>query len=118
MAEADEAPLMSKQTKQAVLVLANLFMYSVAMFTLPFIAFFGVRHALSEYYHLDTFTVNVWSVVAAVVVVNIIIFVYVYKAYHEKEYDEHGNEIDQHKYDPVPAESSAAEKSTLNLKQD
>lgn len=115
MADTDEGPLIPEHTKRAALVLANLFLYSVAMFTLPFVAFFGMRHVLSEYYPPNSFMVTAWSVIAAVVVVNIIICVYAYKAYHEKEYDEHGNEIDQHSYTPLPAE---AEKSGLNLKQD
>lgn len=115
MADADKGPLLSKNTQQTVLVLANLFMYSVAMFTLPFVAFFGVRHILTEYYPVGTFLVNVWSVVSAVVVVNIIIFVYAYKAYHEKEYDDDGNEVDQHAYPSAP---EPTEKSSLNLKQD
>ncbi|KAF9408837.1 hypothetical protein HW555_011611 [Spodoptera exigua] len=58
----------------------------------------------------NTFLVNVWSVASSVVVVNIIIGAYVYKAYYEKEYDEHGNEIDQHAY-PPPAPT--AEVSTV-----
>lgn len=119
MADAGDAPapLLSKQTKQAVIVLANLFLYSVAMFTLPFIAFFAVRHVLTENYPGETFMVNAWSVASSVVVVNIIIVAYVYKAYHEKEYDEDGNEIDQHAYPPVGSEVTPA-RSNLNLKND
>ncbi|KAF9822325.1 hypothetical protein SFRURICE_017600 [Spodoptera frugiperda] len=44
------------------------------------------------------------------VVVNIIIGAYVYKAYYEKEYDEDGNEIDQHAYPPL--NTAATEAST------
>lgn len=114
MADNSEGPLIPKQTKLAALALANLFLYSVAMFTLPFVAFFGTRHILTDYYPVEPFVRNCWSVVAAVVVVNVIICLYAYKAYHEKEYDDDGNEIDQHSYKP-PIE---AEKSSLNLKQD
>lgn len=105
---------MPGQSKRAAVALAYLFLYSVAMFTLPFVAFFGVRHLLTDYYPVDQFARTVWSVIAAVVSVNIIICCYAYKAYHEKEYDEHGNEIDQHKYTPVPDN----QKSQLNLKED
>lgn len=115
MAEADEGPLIPEQTKRAALVLAQLFLYSVAMFTLPFVAFFGMRHILTEYYPVDSFMVTVWSVVAAVIVVNVIICLYAFKAYHEKEYDDDGNEIDQHTYTPLTTES---ERSSLNLKED
>lgn len=116
MAETDEGPLIPVESKRAALVLANLFLYSVAMFTLPFVAFFGVRHVLTEYYPVNSFVVTAWSVIAAVVVVNTIICTYAYKAYYEKEYDEHGNEIDQHSYEPTP--SAETEKSSLNLKED
>lgn len=113
MAEtSNEGPLIPKETQRAVIALVYLFMYSTAMFTLPFIAFFGVRHILTDYYAVEVFTRTVWSVSAAVVMVNIIILLYAYKGYHEKEYDEHGNEIDQHSYKPV------AEKSSLDLKED
>ncbi|KAJ0180328.1 hypothetical protein K1T71_003732 [Dendrolimus kikuchii] len=116
MADADEGPLIPRQTKMAAYALGKLFLFSIAMFTLPFIAFFGVAHILTEYYPVDKFVVTVWSVIAAVVVVNFIICVYAYQAYHEKEYDEYGNEIDQHSYsDPPPL---TTEKSNLNLKQD
>lgn len=111
----EKEPLISRQSQLAAYALAILFLHSVAMFTLPFVAFFGVRHILSEYYPVDSFMRTVWSVVSAVVVVNVIIFSYAYKAYNEKEYDEHGNEIDQHSYPPTQKE---AERSSLNFKQD
>lgn len=90
------------------------------MFTLPFIAFFGVRHLLTLSYPDNAFLVNVWSVSSSVVVVNIIIGAYVYKAYYEKEYDEDGNEIDQHAYPPLntAAPEASTEKSSLNLKHE
>lgn len=105
----------STMVDRTAAVLGTLFLYSVAMFTLPFAAFFSVSHILSEYYSVNSFTRNVSSVVAAVIIVNCIIFMYAYKAYHEKEYDEEGNEIDQHSYEPLPARG---QKSELNLKQD
>ncbi|CAG9783546.1 unnamed protein product [Diatraea saccharalis] len=117
MAETNEGPLIPEHTRRATLILANLFIYSVAMFTLPFVAFFGVKHILTEYYPVSSFAITAWSVIAAVVVVNTIICVYAYKAYHEKEYDEQGNEIDQHSYEPLPLKETT-EKSGLNLKQD
>lgn len=74
-----------------------------------------MKHILTDYYPVDNFTRTMWSVVSAVVVVNLIIVTYALKAYYEKEYDEDGNEIDQHTYKPAPAE---ADKSSLNIKQD
>lgn len=125
MADTGDARLMSRQSKQIMIVLANLFLYSVAMFTLPFAAFFGVRYITANYTD-NQFTINVWSVAAAVVVVNIIIAAYAYKAYYEKEYDEDGNEIDQHAYPPSPVnpltkprlKEPLIEKTNLNLKHE
>lgn len=110
-----QGPLVSRQSKLAAVALAYLFLYSVAMFTLPFVAFFGVRHMLTEYYPVEQFAKTVWSVIAAVIAVNIIICAYAYKAYYEKEYDDDGNEIDQHSYTISPTES---DKNQLNLKED
>lgn len=119
MADNTEGPLIPAHTKRVTLVLANLFLYSVAMFTLPFITFFGIQHILTDLYPIDTFPRTVWSVFSAVMVVNIIIFIFAYKAYYEKEYDEHGNEIDQHSYttNKLPT-ATEADKATLNLKKD
>lgn len=111
----EQEPLVPGQSQRTGVVLAYLFLYSIAMFSFPFLSFFGVRHILTEYYPVDHFTKTVWSVISAVVAVNIIICSYAWKAYHEKEYDEHGNEIDQHSYPETPP---ATDKSDLNLKED
>ncbi|XP_017085032.2 uncharacterized protein LOC108117217 [Drosophila eugracilis] len=59
--------------------------YSVLMFTLPFLGFYGVRSWLQESFpQLDLFTVNCWSVLTAVVVVNLVVAMYVLKAFREK----------------------------------
>lgn len=85
-----------------VRVLGILFLYSVAMFTLPFIAFFGVQHLLMTHYHVDKFTSNCSAVLAAVVAVNIVIACYAYQAMNEpddpKETEEIADEqiIDSH----------------------
>lgn len=75
-------------------VLGTLFIYSVAMFTLPFIAFFGVQHLMLSHYHYDRFTSNCFAVAAAVIVVNLIIAVYVYRAATEPDDPAESNEID------------------------
>lgn len=108
-------PLVS-ESRQAALALGNLFLYSVAMFTLPFVAFFAVQHIMTEYTPNNRFVQNVWAVVAAVIVVNMVIFAYVYKAYHEKEYDADGNEV-KYSFDDQRPEVET-ERSSLNLKQD
>ncbi|XP_016974822.1 uncharacterized protein LOC108041409 [Drosophila rhopaloa] len=59
--------------------------YSVLMFTLPFLGFYGVRSWLQESFpHLDVFAVNCWSVLTAVLVVNLVVAMYVLKAFREK----------------------------------
>lgn len=68
-----------------VKVLCTLFLYSLAMFTLPFVVFFSVRHLLTSQFHLETFTINCISVMSAVVTVNLIIAGYAYQAFHEQD---------------------------------
>ena len=77
-----------------VAVLGTLFIYSTAMFTLPFVAFFGVRHLMTNEFNAENFTTNCVSVLAAVVTVNIIIASYAYKALHEPDDPEESNDPD------------------------
>ncbi|XP_017848772.1 uncharacterized protein LOC108604031 [Drosophila busckii] len=59
--------------------------FSVLMFTLPFLGFYGVRSWLQESFTtLSTFEVNCYSVLTAVLVVNAIVAMYVVKAMREK----------------------------------
>lgn len=104
------APMLPPHTKQAAKAMALLLFYSVLMFTLPFGAFYGTKHVLQEMYHIDGFTNTAFSVLASVITVNLIICLYVYQAYHEPEYDDEGNEIDQ--------SIAVSSKSDLNLKSD
>lgn len=64
-------------------VLSTMLLYSIAMFTLPFGAFFSVRHYMRVEIQTDIFTTNCVSVLAAVITVNIIISCYAYQALHE-----------------------------------
>ncbi|KAK9499048.1 hypothetical protein O3M35_003563 [Rhynocoris fuscipes] len=57
-------------------------MCSIAMFTLPFIAFFGAQRIVT-YFGGGDFTKLACSVIASVLVVNIIIFTYVWHAFNE-----------------------------------
>ena len=76
----DQGPVMT-----FVAILAKLFLYSIAMFTLPFAAFFGVQHIMKVEFHIDRFITNCISVFAAVITVNLIIACYVYQALHEPD---------------------------------
>lgn len=68
-------------------VVSYLFMYSIAMFTLPFAAFFGTRRLVNEYLDVEDFTNTVYSVLAAVAVVHILIALYVRHAMIEMRAD-------------------------------
>ncbi|CAL7940077.1 unnamed protein product [Xylocopa violacea] len=76
----DQIPIMS-----FVAVLGRLFLYSIAMFTLPFAAFFGAQHVMKAEFNVDIFVTNCISVFAAVITVNLIIACYVYQAFHEPD---------------------------------
>lgn len=89
-------------------VLAYFFLYSMAMFTFPFITFFGTNYVLREFFYVEGFANTVWSVIASVLSVNIIIGLYAFRAYHE-----HEPEMDQPP--PVPPRMK---RSDLNLKQE
>jgi uncharacterized membrane protein len=64
-------------------VLAYFLLYSTAMFTLPFVAYVGTKYGL-KYFDIEGFANTVWSVLAAVVVVNTIILLYACKGYYEE----------------------------------
>lgn len=72
-------------TSQATSALLYLLFYSILMFTLPFAAFFGTRHILTEHTDLSEFTITSLSVSSSVITVYVIIGLYAYKAYNEKE---------------------------------
>lgn len=74
--------LISKQANSALL---HLLFYSIMMFTLPFGAFFGTQHVLRTHTDWPAFTITSLSVASAVIVVYIIIALYIYKAYNEKD---------------------------------
>lgn len=81
----DQIPAMS-----FIDVLGKLFLYSIAMFTLPFVAFFGVQHIMKTEFHVDRFITNCISVFVAVITVNLIIACYIYQALHEPD---NGSEV-------------------------
>lgn len=72
-------------SKQAASALLYLLFYSILMFTLPFGAFFGTRHLLKEHTQFSEFTITAFSVASSVITVYIIIGLYAYKAYNEKD---------------------------------
>lgn len=87
------APLLPPHTQQATKALALLLFFSFLMFSLPFGAFFGTRYFLKEHTDVTDYAATVWSVIAAVITIYLIIFGYAYIAYYEQEYDDEGNPI-------------------------
>lgn len=83
--------IISKQTSIALLYLL---FYSTMMFTLPFGAFYGTRYVLEHEFGVTGFANTGFSVLAAVIVVNLLILAYAWHAYHEPEYDNEGNKLD------------------------
>lgn len=71
--------------KQASSALLYLLFFSTLMFTLPFGSFFGVQYLLKTYTDLSEFAITAISVSSSVATVYLIIFLYVYIAYKEKE---------------------------------
>lgn len=86
-------------------VLGYLLIFSIAMFTLPFAAFFGVKHIMEEELHSDRFMTNCVSVCAAVLTVNIIIAGYAYLGFQEPD-------------DPPVNPSDSTSKEDLNKKDE
>lgn len=80
----------------------------MAMFSLPFVAYFGVHYLLKDVFNIEGFSNIVWSVIASVLAVNVIIGLYAYKAYYEQEPDD----------DQPPPVPPRMKRSDLNLKQD
>lgn len=74
--------LISRQTSSALLYLL---FYSVLMFTLPFGSYFLTKHMLELHTDLSQFGVTAWSVVASVITIYIVIGLYAYHGYHEKD---------------------------------
>lgn len=73
----------SSLSRGAAFALFWLLVASLAMFTLPFVAFFATRHYLTEQMQLESFTVTCCSVFASVLTVNLIIVLYALKGYRE-----------------------------------
>lgn len=79
--------------KHVFWILSIFILYSIALFTLPFGAFFMTQYVLRDHYQVTGFTNTVWSVTSAITVMYIIILTYAFRGYNEKDYDEDGNEI-------------------------
>lgn len=90
-ADSAEQPLVSKPPSAEVdapdvdpleqpRVFVKLFLHSVAMFTLPFVAYFFTKRVVVEEYDMTSEQAYIYGAIAAVLTVNIIIGSYVYQA--------------------------------------
>lgn len=95
-------------------VLGLLFLYSGAMFTLPFGAFFGTQHIMRSEFKTDRFTTSCVSVLAAVITVNLIIASYAYRAFFEPDIQNDSIKSDER----TRAEDRARTIDDLNIKED
>lgn len=60
-----------------------LFVFSVMMFSFPFLTFYAVKDWITTSFNMTAFETNCYSVLSAVVVVNLIICMFVWKAFSE-----------------------------------
>lgn len=63
--------------------LCTLFLFSIAMFTLPFAAYYGTINAFEKYWNIPFSQSYIYGVIAAVIMVHIIIIAYIVKAFHD-----------------------------------
>uniref|UniRef100_A0A182JNB4 Uncharacterized protein n=1 Tax=Anopheles atroparvus TaxID=41427 RepID=A0A182JNB4_ANOAO len=99
-------PLHSRQAAFAILWLL---VYSFAMFTLPFGAFYGMKYLLLEQFQIDGFNNTCGSVLAAVLTVNGIIVLYALRGF--KEVEEEDNDRQTRKANENTAAVSETSKS-------
>lgn len=78
----EENAFRNKETMHTVMILL---LFSALMFSLPFAAFFGVRHYLGEHMHIYGFPNTCWSVLSAVLTANLVIVGYVSIAYRDNQ---------------------------------
>lgn len=101
-------------SRQAASALLYLLFYSILMFTLPFGAFFGTRHFLREHTDYTEFTVTALSVISSVIMVYIIIALYAWHAYREKDVVLPGDETNDPKIEDTSQGVSNETKSKKN----
>ncbi|XP_049277736.1 uncharacterized protein LOC125761032 [Anopheles funestus] len=85
MQEEEDPYTIPFHSRQAAFAILWLLVYSFAMFTLPFGAFYGTRHVLAEHFQIEGFHNTCGSVLAAVLTVNVIIMLYAFRGFREVE---------------------------------
>ena len=70
---------MEYQTSNSAL--CTLFVYTLAMFTLPFVSYFATIYLMDQYFHIPKSESYIYAVIVSVVVVYLIIAAYIYEAF-------------------------------------
>lgn len=70
-------------------VYIKLLLHSMAMFTLPFVAFFGVKRLAIDEFSVADMQASVYAAAAAVITVNVVIGSYIYQAIAEDDGHKH-----------------------------
>ena len=70
--------------------LLGLFYYSMLMFTLPLLSFFGTKHILVNHTDVSPTYVQFAPIIVSVIVVNLVIVCYVIKAFREEAKENKG----------------------------
>ena len=78
-------------------VLMKLFFHTIAMFSLPFVAFHYSKRIVTESYGVGEPNNFIYAAITAVVVVQVIIFSYVYQAFKEEAIDRKIREYNKRK---------------------
>lgn len=65
-------------------VLLKLFIHSIAMFTLPIIAYYCSKDFLEKEYGIEQPKSSIYGAISAVVIIQVIIFSYIYQAFLEE----------------------------------
>ncbi|XP_049545462.1 uncharacterized protein LOC125957082 isoform X3 [Anopheles darlingi] len=110
-------------SRQSLVAMAWLLFYSTAMFTLPFVAFYGTRYSLSYYLQIEGFPNTCGSVTAAVLVVNAIIMLYALRGYEDAQEDDRAarlkadqNAEDEQQQQQQPQKQQPQKKGTKSKK--
>lgn len=63
--------------------LCTLFLFSIAMFTLPIASYFATIRFFEKYYDIPSTESYIYAVVVAVIMVHLVIVAYIYQAFRE-----------------------------------
>lgn len=73
----------NEETHNPSSALCTLFIFSVAMFTLPIASYFATLNLLEKYFGMPSSDSYIYGVIVAVVMVQLIIAAYIYKAFQD-----------------------------------